>query len=482
MRQLIVDHGVFVVFRKWGTSRKANTFLSSSTMKKRKEPWLMLKKSGSEERARGVQAAKGSSKHGPAYLRSRGSYARNGQLECGSEALPAWQVVENSNLAGLQYSATSFYCPGRDRRVDKERLLVGKEFKIIEKFINKTNGGSKLSINTILKIARPEEDTHKDVLGTVDNHKLLWHGSRLSNFVGILSQGLRIAPPEAPRNGYQFGKGLYFADALAKSANYCCATSRNPTAVLLLADVALGTPYQIPTGEFLDYKMVKDQHGCDSTHGLGRMAPAENEFETLPDGVVVPAGTLKPVDGHQHLLYNEFIVYRREQVQLRYLVALDFQNLIQNGADYMVSRKWGRVGTKNPQRALERYNTSLEKAQASFMKKFLDKSGNEWPLTEPFKRVEGKYVFVELDEEVQEEGKNEVTVKLKRRRGGVDLAETVQNVLKLICGANVIAREVASMNLDLKRLPLGKLSKTQIRQGWSHYLNQRTTSRSLKNT
>ncbi|CAI5712874.1 unnamed protein product [Peronospora effusa] len=367
----------------------------------------------------------------------------------------------------------------------------GKEFKIIEKFINKTNGGSKLSINTILKIARPEEDTHKDVLGSIDNHKLLWHGSRLSNFVGILSQGLRIAPPEAPRNGYQFGKGLYFADALAKSANYCCATSRNPTAVLLLADVALGTPYQIPTGEFLDYKMVKDQHGCDSTHGLGRMAPAENEFETLPDGVVVPAGTLKPVDGHQHLLYNEFIVYRREQVQLRYLdtngiawsFMLNYTNisfgtygnnkfymvqLIQNGADYMVFRKWGRVGTKNPQRALERYNTSLEKAQASFMKKFLDKSGNEWPLTEPFKRVEGKYVFVELDEEVQEEGKNEVISEAeKKEEVASTLAETVQNVLKLICDANVIAREVASMNLDLKRLPLGKLSKTQIRQGYA---------------
>ncbi|CAI5705010.1 unnamed protein product [Peronospora farinosa] len=367
----------------------------------------------------------------------------------------------------------------------------GKEFKIIEKFINKTNGGSKLSINTILKIARPEEDTHKDVLGSIDNHKLLWHGSRLSNFVGILSQGLRIAPPEAPRNGYQFGKGLYFADALAKSANYCCATSRNPTAVLLLADVALGTPYQIPTGEFLDYKMVKDQHGCDSTHGLGRMAPAENEFETLPDGVVVPAGTLKPVDGHQHLLYNEFIVYRREQVQLRYLdtdgiawsFMLNYTNisfgtygnnkfymvqLIQNGADYMVFRKWGRVGTKNPQRALERYNTSLEKAQASFMKKFLDKSGNEWPLTEPFKRVEGKYVLVELDEEVQEEEKDEVMSEAeKEEEVASTLAETVQNVLKLICDANVIAREVASMNLDLKRLPLGKLSKTQIRQGYA---------------
>lgn len=28
------------------------------------------------------------------------------------------------------------------------------------------------------------------------NKKLLWHGSRLTNWGGILSQGLRIAPPE----------------------------------------------------------------------------------------------------------------------------------------------------------------------------------------------------------------------------------------------------------------------------------------------
>lgn len=41
---------------------------------------------------------------------------------------------------------------------------------------------------------------------------LLWHGSRTTNFAGILSQGLRIAPPEAPVNGYMFGKGVYFAD------------------------------------------------------------------------------------------------------------------------------------------------------------------------------------------------------------------------------------------------------------------------------
>lgn len=43
-----------------------------------------------------------------------------------------------------------------------------------------------------------------------DDRRLLWHGSRCTNFGGILSQGLRIAPPEAPVSGYAFGKGLYF--------------------------------------------------------------------------------------------------------------------------------------------------------------------------------------------------------------------------------------------------------------------------------
>jgi poly [ADP-ribose] polymerase len=41
---------------------------------------------------------------------------------------------------------------------------------------------------------------------------LLWHGSKLTNFMGILAGGLKIAPPEAPTTGYMFGKGIYFAD------------------------------------------------------------------------------------------------------------------------------------------------------------------------------------------------------------------------------------------------------------------------------
>ena len=55
-----------------------------------------------------------------------------------------------------------------------------------------------------------------------------------------LRQGLRIAPPEAPATGYMFGKGIYFADMVSKSANYCFASHSNPRGLLLLCEVALG--------------------------------------------------------------------------------------------------------------------------------------------------------------------------------------------------------------------------------------------------
>jgi len=38
------------------------------------------------------------------------------------------------------------------------------------------------------------------------NHRLLWHGTKTANMIGILQQGLRIAPPEASRTGWSLGK------------------------------------------------------------------------------------------------------------------------------------------------------------------------------------------------------------------------------------------------------------------------------------
>jgi len=42
------------------------------------------------------------------------------------------------------------------------------------------------------------------------------------------------------QTGYMFGKGIYFADMVSKSANYCFAQRNNPYGLLLLCEVALG--------------------------------------------------------------------------------------------------------------------------------------------------------------------------------------------------------------------------------------------------
>lgn len=210
------------------------------------------------------------------------------------------------------------------------------EFKQIERYVESTQAPSqtqyKLKIQSIMRIARPPEEQPRSIFEKVDNHRLLWHGSRLSNVVGILSQGLRIAPPEAPKNGYMFGKGIYFADSVSKSANYCWTSPDRPRAVLLLAEVALGKSYEAPQPEYLDFKAIHS-HGCASTKGVGCMAPKEETFERTSDGVVVPIGQIAPQTNIRGagVMFNEFIVYQTEQVKLRYLITTDFDYSARSG-------------------------------------------------------------------------------------------------------------------------------------------------------
>lgn len=215
--------------------------------------------------------------------------------------------------------------------VQYERLEVklepldrdSKDFELLEKYILSTHGAThsayKMQVEDIFVC-------EKDSLPFKDkgNRMLLFHGSRLSNFAGILSQGLRIAPPEAPVTGYMFGKGCYFADMSSKSANYCFATPSKPCGLLLLCEVALGKSNELLQADYNANKLPK---GTSSVKGVGRVRP-ENQVK-LEDGTIVPLGpgVNKAVDGGS-LIYNEFIVYDTKQVRLRYLakIAFKFQN------------------------------------------------------------------------------------------------------------------------------------------------------------
>lgn len=86
-----------------------------------------------------------------------------------------------------------------------------QEYNMIEKYIVNGSRGSNLQMVDCFSIQRDGEAVSFNPK-KFGNKQLLWHGSRFSNYVGIITQGLRIAPPEAPHTGYLHGKGIYFAN------------------------------------------------------------------------------------------------------------------------------------------------------------------------------------------------------------------------------------------------------------------------------
>ncbi|XP_050773804.1 poly [ADP-ribose] polymerase 2 isoform X6 [Gopherus flavomarginatus] len=153
---------------------------------------------------------------------------------------------------------------------------------------------------------------------------LLWHGSRLGNWVGILSHGLQVAPPEAPVTGYMFGKGIYFADMSSKSANYCFASRQRNVGLLLLCEVALGECQELLEANAEAGELPPGKH---STKGLGKLAPVPSNSIML-DGAAVPLGPAVETgvtNPHGYTLnYNEFVVYDPGQVRMRYLLQVRF--------------------------------------------------------------------------------------------------------------------------------------------------------------
>ncbi|KAJ5462438.1 hypothetical protein N7530_010643 [Penicillium desertorum] len=206
------------------------------------------------------------------------------------------------------------------------------EFRELENYLQNSRGETHSMSYKVINIFRIERQGENDRFNSSpyakipnSDRRLLWHGSRSTNFGGILSQGLRIAPPEAPVNGYMFGKGVYLADASSKSANYCCPYNSRGMGLLLLCDTELGAP--MLELDRSNYNAGEEAHkaGKIATLGRGRNIPGgwkdagclnpALEGVTMPD---VAIGCSKDAQD-RGLYYNEYIVYDVAQIRQRYL-------------------------------------------------------------------------------------------------------------------------------------------------------------------
>lgn len=156
-----------------------------------------------------------------------------------------------------------------------------QEFTELSNYLNNSKGATHhmtYKVDDIFRIERQgelERFEQSEFSKIASNRRLLWHGSRVTNFGGILGQGLRIAPPEAPVSGYMFGKGIYLADMSSKSANYCCSWDSGGTALLLLCEAELGDPlYELTDSSYHAGEEAK-ANGMYSTWGKGMTGPSK---------------------------------------------------------------------------------------------------------------------------------------------------------------------------------------------------------------
>lgn len=200
-----------------------------------------------------------------------------------------------------------------------------KAHSLLQKYIKSTHAPTHSAYNLELLDAYAIkngnwEKNYNDFTQNIGNKRLLWHGSRLCNFVSILTNNLRIAPPHVPANGYMFNKGLYFADSVSKSANYCFTNRQNNIGILLLCEVALGEQLEKYYAD-CNVTLPPNKH---SVWGKGGTSPDYNQAKKDKKGILIPCAPLVPTNTRGALLYNEFIVYNVNQQLIKYLLVVKF--------------------------------------------------------------------------------------------------------------------------------------------------------------
>jgi len=129
-----------------------------------------------------------------------------------------------------------------------------------------------------------------------------------------------------PHSGGRVGRGLYFADILAKSASYC--GLHNNIGIVLLNEVALGNIHQIFRD---DSSLVKAPKGFESVLACGTQMPdpkdefTDSSLSTSKKDVIIPQGKIINTGHTSSFMHNEYLVYDAGQVNMKYLLMMKWK-------------------------------------------------------------------------------------------------------------------------------------------------------------
>ncbi|HTL34408.1 MAG TPA: WGR domain-containing protein [Kofleriaceae bacterium] len=153
--------------------------------------------------------------------------------------------------------------------------------------------------------------------------------------------------------------------------------------------------------------------------------------------------------------------------------------LLEKGGKYYAWTRWGRVG-EDGQNALIG-PSDFGKALKAFQGKFKDKTKNAWEERANFKPAAGRYTLIEVDHSAEADKKaDEIEEKLKgidadaakiqaktaKKFAPCKLPPETQKFMDLIFDEDMFKGAMASFDIDVKKMPLGNLSKAQVQKGF----------------
>jgi poly [ADP-ribose] polymerase len=153
-----------------------------------------------------------------------------------------------------------------------------------------------IKVKNIYSLKREQE--WNTFTSNIDNQRLMFHGSRIKNWVGILSRGI-LLPKIVVSMGVNrtdagwLGSGIYFGDA-ACTSSYYTTPGKKGTRFMAVARVALG---KMKEYRKITYGISEPPPGYDSAHGVRNKPGQPSEFAD-----------------------DEYVIYRGQQQRLEYLV------------------------------------------------------------------------------------------------------------------------------------------------------------------
>lgn len=247
-----------------------------------------------------------------------------------------------ANVRGMAHDPIARRCASRNYLDECYELLAcdlqpvkssDPDFALIQTYIRNSNccgrKQDRLQLLSVFRIEKSEQETRFAAFRKFSNRRILWHGSHLANWLGILSEGLRIAPPEVASNGRTFGKGLYFTDKVTKAQAYChCRpTNGHNQCVFALSEVALGESKEMMNADDNAKQFVHTGAGgrakgahYHSCKGVGSCRPDSAGEVVDIHGTIWPVGKPVQPDERTGLHHSEYIIYNPNQTRMRFVV------------------------------------------------------------------------------------------------------------------------------------------------------------------